>query len=168
MSMQDMGDDAGAGAGGGAPPTPAAPQGTPRGAPPSFLAATTQPPGGAPQPSAPGMGNQADAIVKLGAASRLIQEALPGLPQGSPIHMAALKAAQGLSKHTAQGAPSAGVQKTLFGDMQQGTMRNQLLQKIMAARGQTTGVGGGGAAGGGAAGAGQQPAGQPAGAFPGA
>jgi hypothetical protein len=159
MSMMDAGgEDAGPGGapaqpgGGGAVNLPMPPPG---GAPPAFLAATARPPG-TPQVSNPGMGNQGDAITKLTMAQRMINEALPGL-LGHPAYTDALKAAQALSKHAAQGAPGVGVQATAFGDMQKATLKNQMMQKLLA--------GGGGQQGGGPA---MQQAGNPATPFPGA
>lgn len=67
--------------------------------------------------------------------------ALPGLGVGTPVHTAALRAAQQLSRHIGQGSPTAGVQKTMLGDMLQGTVRNALLQKLMGQQGGGGGPG---------------------------
>jgi hypothetical protein len=96
-----------------------------------------------PQITAPGMGDHADAMTKVQNAVALIQQALPGLPQGSPIHTAALQAVTRMSRHMAQGAPTVGVQQTQLMDLMRSTMRNALLQKIMGNQAQAGGPGGG-------------------------
>ncbi|HEX3523955.1 MAG TPA: hypothetical protein VHT52_17945 [Stellaceae bacterium] len=103
-----------------------------------------------PQQSAPGPGNQADALMKIKTAIDLIQQALPGLPSGTPSHTAALRAAQQLSRHIPQGAPTAGVQMTQIMDLLRGVQQNPLLQMLQGVRGVGQGQGGQG-------GGGQQP-----------
>lgn len=68
-------------------------------------------------------------------AAKLIEQAIPGLPRGSPIHRDALSAATRLSRHANQGAPTAGVEATHIGDLLRNVMRNALLQKIMMQQG---------------------------------
>jgi len=85
-------------------------------------------------------------------ALALLQQALPGLMPGSPVHRDALRALNSLSKHVAQGGTTSGVQQTQLQDMLRNTVRNALLQKIM---GQQASAQQGG-----------QPAGMPAGAMP--
>lgn len=127
-------DEGGAGppappGGGGATATaPGAGGGPPPGGGPMLAALTRSQMGQ--QSSAPGPGQQADSLTKISAAIQLIQQALPGLQPGSPPHKDALKAVAALSKHTIQGSPGAGVQKTMFSDMLQGTVRNALLQRL--------------------------------------
>lgn len=77
----------------------------------------------------------------------LIQQALPSLPQGSPIHTSALRAVQQVSRHLGQGQPTAGVQQTQLRDLLQSTIRNALLQKIMQQGQQQGGQDQGGPAG---------------------
>src|SRR5215471_21717936 len=60
------------------------------------------------QPSAPGPGDQAGAMTQIQNAVAMLQAALPSLPQGSPIHTSVLRAIQQVSRHTAQGNPTAG------------------------------------------------------------
>ena len=133
----EIADQAGAPEAGGPPPGGPPPGGgaSGPGGPPSggggVLAALMRQRQG-PQQSAPGPGAQADALNKLSAAIELIQAALPGLGAGTPPHKDALKAVTALSRHLAQGSPTAGVQKTMFSDMLQGTVRNALLQKLQA------------------------------------
>jgi hypothetical protein len=65
-------------------------------------------------------------------AMGMLQQALPGLAPGSPIHRDTLKALQSLSRHVGQqGATTSGVQQTQLQDMLRNTIRNALLQKIM-------------------------------------
>jgi hypothetical protein len=70
-------------------------------------------------------------MTMLQQAVGMIQQALPGLPQGSPMHRDALKAAQSLSKHASQGQPTAGVQQTQLQDLLRNVIRNAILQRIM-------------------------------------
>jgi hypothetical protein len=85
-----------------------------------------------PQQSAPGPGAQADSLNKVFGAVQMLEAALPGLGAGSKPYDDALKAIKSLTKHLPQGSPTAGVQKTMFSDMLQGTVRNALLQKLAA------------------------------------
>jgi len=99
-----------------------------------------------PQASAPGPGNQADGITQLKNAIDIIQNALPLLGTGTPMHSAALNALRQLTRHVAQGGQAAaGTQQTSLMDLLRQTVRNAMLQKIMS---QQQG-GGGGAEGGG-------------------
>jgi hypothetical protein len=106
-----------------------------------------------PQVSAPGPGNQADGITQLKSAIDIIQSALPLLGTGTPMHSAALNALRQLTRHVAQGGQAAaGTQQTNLQDLLRATVRNALLQRVMA--GQQGGGGGppgaGGPPGGGA------------------
>jgi len=85
----------------------------------------------------------------LKQAVELIHTALPNLEPGSQPHKDAVKALTSITRHLPQGAPTAGVQQTQLGDMLRNTVRNALLQRIMAQRGGQQGGGGGGAGGGG-------------------
>jgi hypothetical protein len=69
-------------------------------------------------------------------AVAMIQQALPHLPPGSPMHRDALQAATRLSRHANQGQPTAGIQQTGIQDLLKNVMRNALLQKIMGQQGQ--------------------------------
>ena len=88
-----------------------------------------------PQVSAAGPGDTAHAMSMLMQAVGLIQMALPGLPPGSPMHKDALQAAQRLSRHANQGAPTAGVQQTQLQDLLKNVVRNAMLQRIMSQQG---------------------------------
>lgn len=76
--------------------------------PPPNAAVNRLPPGGigiaAPQPQ---MGNQAAAMGKVRNALQMLQEALPGLPMGQPVHSDVLSAVKNLSKHIEPG-PAGG------------------------------------------------------------
>lgn len=98
-------------------------------------------------------------MTMLQHAVGLIQQALPGLPQGQPIHQDALRAVTRLSRHISQGQPTAGVQQNQLGDLLRNVMKNALLQRIMQQGRPPGGPGGGGPPGGppGAGGAPQAP-----------
>jgi hypothetical protein len=86
-------------------------------------------------------------MSKLLQAVQMIQQAALGLPPGSPLHRDSLKAAQSLSRHLPQGAPSIGVQKTGAMDLIRQITQSGFLQQILGQRGQ--GGGGPGPPGGG-------------------
>lgn len=125
------------------PGTDATAQGPPAGSPSGEPGAGGPPQGGGPilaalarrqrgmQVSAPGPGDQANSIVMLMQAVGMIQQALPGLQPGTPMHRDALQAASRLSRHANQGQPTAGVQQTHLQDLLRNVMRNGLLQRIM-------------------------------------
>ena len=119
----------------GPPPGPGGPAagGPPPGGGPMLAALTQQQQG--PQQSAPGPGANADSLNKLFGAVKILETALAGLGAGTPPYKDTLKAIQSLTKHLPQGSPTAGVQKTMFSDMLQGTVKNALLQKL-ASNGQ--------------------------------
>jgi len=114
-----------------------APGGGPPGGGGGLLAALRQQQQG-PDPSTPGPGNQANSLMMLKNAIDLIQQSLGGLDAGTPPHRDALNALRQLSRHIAQGAPTAGVQQTQLGDLLRMIMRSALLQKL---RGQQGGGG---------------------------
>lgn len=92
-----------------------------------------------PQTSAPGPGNQADAMNKLLQAIQLIQQAAIGLQPGTPLWKEANRAAGTLGKHLPQGTPTAGVQLTGMRDLLRQIMQNSFLPQIMK---QMQGAGG--------------------------
>lgn len=94
-----------------------------------------------PQPSAPGPGDQASSMTQIANAIAMIQAALAGLGAGTPIHRDALRAIQSLSRHMAQGNPTAGTQQTQVQDLLRNLMRNALLSRIMQQRGTQGGQG---------------------------
>lgn len=83
-----------------------------------------------PSPSVPGPGNQANSLMLLKNGIDLIQQALGGLEAGTPVHRDALNALNRLSRHLAQGAPTAGVQQTQLGDLMRMVMRSALLGNL--------------------------------------
>lgn len=82
------------------------PQGVPGGGLPPGLAA---PPGNLGPHTIPqnNPGNIKGAIEKLTAAAQLINEALPQIPLGTPLHAAALKIATDLNKHLGEAKENA-------------------------------------------------------------
>jgi hypothetical protein len=74
--------------------------------------------------------------MKIKMALEMIQQALSGLDQGSPVHRDALRALTTLSRHMPQGAPVAGVQQTGIQDLMRNTMRNAIMQKLTQGGGQ--------------------------------
>ena len=128
-----QGADATANPGGDVPSGPPQAAGPPQGGGPIIAALARRQRG--PQVSAPGPGDQASAITMLMQAVGMIQQALPGLQPGTPMHRDALQAAQRLSRHANQGQPTAGVQQTQLMDLLKNVMRNALLQRIMSQQG---------------------------------
>ena len=120
-----------------------APGGPPQGGGPVLAALSRRQSG--PQVSAPGPGDQASSMTMVMNALGMLQQALPGLQAGSPIHRDALRALNSLSKHVGQGSATTGVQQTQLQDLLRNTVRNALLQKIMGqqAQGQQQGGQGG-------------------------
>lgn len=171
MSMSDEGADvvgpgADATAGGppAGPPPGAGPPGPPGGGGGPIVAALAQRQG-KPGVSAPGPGDTASAMTMLMQAVGMIQQALPGLPPGSPMHKDALRAVTTLSRHANQGQPTAGVQLTQMQDLLRNITKSGLLQHIMGRMGQ---AGGGGGPPGGPPGGGGAPAPMPSTPMPGA
>ena len=85
---------------------------------------------------------------KLLQAVKLIQQAALDLQPGSPLHKDALNAAQRMSRHLPQGAPTAGVQLTGMKDLLKQIMQGSFLANIMGQRGGQGGPPGGAAGGG--------------------
>ena len=96
-----------------------------------------------PQVSAPGPGDTSNSLTMIMQAIGMLQQALPGLPPGSPMHKDVLKATQSLSRHAPQGAPGAGVQQTQLQDLLKNVVKNALMQKLMANQGGGQKPGGG-------------------------
>ena len=82
------------------------PQGVPGGGlPPGLLA----PPGNLGPHTFPqsNPGNMKGAVEKLAAAAQLVNDALPMIPLGTPLHSAALKIATDLNKHLGEAKENA-------------------------------------------------------------
>jgi len=95
------------------------PQGVPGGGLPPGLAA---PPANLGPHTIPqsNPGNLKGAIEKLTAAAQLINEALPQIPLGTPLHAAALKIATDLNKHLGDAKENAqGTMQTMVQAIQQ-------------------------------------------------
>lgn len=65
----------------------------------------------------------------------MLQQALPGLMPGSPVHKDVVRAISSVSRHVSQGQPTAGVQQTQLKDLLQNTVRQALLSRIMQQQG---------------------------------
>lgn len=152
MAFTDPGD-AGDDQGGGGPPAPpdqsGGPPAPPQGGGPILAALANRQRG--PQVSAPGPGDQSNSMQMIMQAIGMLQQALPGLPPGSPVHKDCLQSISRVSRHLPQGAPTAGVQRTHLQDLMQNVVKNALLQRIMGQQGGQGGPPGGGGGGGGAA-----------------
>lgn len=136
--------------------TPGADQGADQGAAPTPpQGAQGPPPGGGPvlagiaakqraqQVSAPGPGDTAQSMSMVSQAVSLLQQAMTGFTAGSPQHRDVLRAISSLSRHMAQGQPTAGQQRTQLQDMMQNMVKNALLSRIMQQqRGGQGGAGG--------------------------
>jgi hypothetical protein len=83
----------------------------------------------------PGAGAQANSLMSIKQAIDMLQAALPGLGTGGEAHGAVLTAIRALSRHVPQGEPTAGVQQTQLQDLLRNTVRNALLQRVMAQQG---------------------------------
>src|SRR5262245_19350470 len=134
MAAEDLEEEA---SGTPPPPDPNASAGAPGGGPPAgggpnlaMIARARQGPGR----SAPGPGDQSNAMSKLLQAVQWIQQAALGLQPGTPLHKDALQAAQRLSRHLPQGAPTVGVQRTAAMDLIRAIGQSGFLQNIMGQR----------------------------------
>lgn len=128
----------------GPPPGAGGPPGLPGGGPPGGVMAALQQQGGqSPGPTAPGPGDQGDALMKVKMAMEAITQAMPGLGAGTPAYTEAARFLARMGRHLPQGAPTAGVQKTFHKDMGRQMAKNWLMQQVMANQG-----GGGGPPGG--------------------
>ena len=92
-----------------------------------------------PPVSAPGAGNMAQGLMQLKTAVDMMQAALPNLATGSQQHKDAVQAISRLARHLPQGGPTAGAQQTQLGDLLRNTIRNALMQKLMAQKGSQGG-----------------------------
>jgi hypothetical protein len=82
-------------------------------------------------------------MTQIQNAVSMLQAALPSLPAGGPVHTSVLRAVQQLSRHMAQGQPTAGAQQTAMGDTLRNMLRNALLSRIMQGQQQQRGQQGG-------------------------
>ena len=130
---EDSGDPSAAGS---AAPSPS-PQGGPPGGGPILAALAQQRRG--PQVSAPGMGDNSASMKLISDALAMMQQALPGLQVGTPIHTASLRAVQQLSRHIGQTQSTIGQQQTHMMDLVRGLKRAAMLQQIMSQQQQQGG-----------------------------
>lgn len=113
----------------------------------SALAPQSGPTGAMSAPS-PNPGAMADSLSKVGIATQILQEALPGLPMGDEIHKTVLDTITKLSKVAPPSAQVPGVQATQLSGLQKQAQQSAMLQALTRALNVP---GGGGGAGGGAA-----------------
>ena len=99
-----------------------------------------------PTPSAPGPGQQGNAMAMLQNAQLLLERALPNL-RGHPLYTDITRILQRLSRHMAQSPGTAGVQQTSFGHFARDIARHAMLAQLRSR--------------GGGQGGGQQQGGQP-------
>jgi len=78
----------------------------------------------------------ADSMNMLLQAIGMIQQALPGLQPGTPLHRDALNALSRVSRHLPAGSPTAGVQQTNLRDLLRRVTQNAMFQKILGQQGQ--------------------------------
>jgi hypothetical protein len=78
------------------------------------------------------MGAQAAALQQVKMALDMLQNALPALGMGTEQHRDVLQAVQRLSRHMPQGIPTAGAQQTAIQDLMKNTIRNAMMQRLMA------------------------------------
>lgn len=139
-------DDESMGQGAGAPPGASGPPGA--GGPPQpggMLAAMARNQQG-PQISAPGPGDQAQAMALVTQAINILKQAGMGLPPGNKLHTDIYNTINRLSRHMGGAADlgaGAGVQKTMLGDQLRQTVKNMMLQRIQQMMGAKGGQGGG-------------------------
>ena len=118
--------------GGGGPPSP-----SPQGPGPGLISMARNRMG--PQMSAPGPGNQANAMNQIIQAINLLKMAGLGLQPGDKLHTDVYNTINRLSRHlggVAGMAPAAGVQKTMLGDQMRDTVKQMLLSRVLGAQGQ--------------------------------
>jgi hypothetical protein len=128
----DAGPDAGepdAGAG----PEPAGLSGPPQGGG-GLLGALRQQQQG-PAPSAPGPGNQANAMTMVQNAQLLLEQALPSL-QGHPLYADITRLLGRMSRHMTQSPGTAGAQQTQMTDFIRMMARNAMLAQLRGRMGR--------------------------------
>lgn len=131
-------------------PTAAPPQGIPGGGVPPGMGGP--PPGGPPPGAAPGgappgnlgpvtvpqanPGNIMQAAQKLAAAHKLIMEALPALPLGTPLHEAVMKIATDLGKNLTKAGQDAQMTMQTLMQAMRGTRNDSQMQAVSRMQGQ--------------------------------
>lgn len=127
----------GGGPGGGGPPAPG-------GGGAGGILAALQRSRNQPQPTAPGPGDQGDALMKVKQAMEMLHAALPAL-SGTPIYVQITKFLGHADKAVPQGAPAAGVQQTFHKDIGRQMAKNWLMQQVAQNQGGAGGQQGAGA-----------------------
>lgn len=95
-----------------------------------------------PEPSAPGAGDQANAMTLIKNGLDLFQQALGALDHSTPLYRDTLNAMSRITRHMSQGSPTTGVQTTQLGDIIRMIGRTAMLQNIRGRMG-AGGPGGG-------------------------
>lgn len=116
--------------GGGGPPMPGGGGG-------GGILAALQRARGQPQPTAPGQGDQGDALMKVKQAMEMLHAAMPALV-GTPIYRQITRFLGAADKAVPQGNPAAGVQQTFYKDLGRQMAKNWLMQQVA----QNQGAGG--------------------------
>ena len=70
--------------------------------------------------------------MQVKMALDMLQGALPQLGMGSDVHRDVIQAVTRLSRHLPQGIPTAGAQQSSVQDLMRNTIRNAMLQRVMA------------------------------------
>lgn len=70
--------------------------------------------------------------MQVKMALDMLQNALPQLGMGSDVHRDVIQAVTRLSRHLPQGIPTAGAQQGSIQDLMRNTVRNAMMQRLMA------------------------------------
>jgi hypothetical protein len=89
----------------------------------------------------PNPGAEADAAQKIKSALMVLQEQLPKLQIGSPLHKACRNAIDTLSKHLPQGAQDQGLQNSALRDLALRQKQQAPMLAALMAKGQQQGGG---------------------------
>lgn len=88
-----------------------------------------------PSPSAPGPGNQANAMTLMQNVQLMLERALPNL-RGHPLYQDITRFLQRLGRHAAQSPGTAGIQQTSMGDFMRDMARHAMLAQLQGRQGQ--------------------------------
>ena len=113
---------------------------------PPLLSAIGQPPFGSSPIARPSgnPGQAADSVGMVQKAVDMLEQALPGLPAGHPIHKAVTSAISSLSKHAPPDAGSPGVGRTALMQLLQRAQQQSPMAALLAGRGGAGGMPGAG------------------------
>lgn len=136
-------DDAAAGSAAGGPPSGGGGGAPGPGTQPGGVLSALMRDRNQPQPTAPGQGDQGDALMKVKQAMEMLHAAMPSLV-GTPIYRQITRFLGQADKAVPQGAPVAGVQQTFHKDMGRQMARNWLMQQVAQNQAQGSGPQGAG------------------------